>query len=625
MQTIRLTMAQALIRFLDNQYVNFDGKEFKFIEGVLGIFGHGNVTGIGEALEYESHHLKFIRGTNEQGMVHTATAFAKQHDRLKIYAVTASIGPGATNMITGAATATINRIPVLLLAGDVFANRQPDPVLQQLEHPLSHSETVNDCFRPVSRYWDRINRPEQLMLAMLKAIKVLTDPVLTGAVTICLPQDVQCESFDYPMEFFKKRVHTITQVAASSQSLEEAAYLIKKSKRPLIIAGGGVHYAKAMSELAYFASVHAIPVAETQAGKSAITYDHPMHLGGIGVIGTSCANRLAQKSDLILAIGTRLTDFVTCSKGGFLNKDVKIININVDPFDVDKLEPICKLQADAKVTLTALHQRLALSNYQTPTFYQEEIKQEQTAWYEERAQIIACKEPNNGIFNQTQVIGFLNELLSPQSVVVCAAGSLPGDLQRLWLVSSKKGYHLEYGYSCMGYEVAGGLGVKLAEPEREVWVMVGDGSFLMMHSEIVTAIQERIKINIILFDSTGFNSIKSLQCAHGSQGFGTDLRFRNLETDKLDGKPLSIDFALYAKALGVETYKVTNFSQLRRALSQASQSTQSTLIEVKVAAGSQSKAYDSWWRVGVSNVSPQQSVLNAHAAMADLTRCAKLY
>lgn len=593
MSYLRLTMARALVRFLDQQYL-LDETEHKFVSGVMGIFGHGNVTGFGEALENERHSLQFIRGNNEQGLVHAATAFAKQHDRQKIMAVTSSIGPGATNMVTGAATATINRIPVLLLVGDIFSSREPDPVLQQLEHPLSHSITVNDCFKPVSRYFDRIDRPEQLMTAMIKAMTVLTDPALAGTVTICLPQDVQCEEFDYPESFFKKRVHRLRRPSPEKWQIEQVAEVLKRSERPLIIAGGGVHYSKAASVLQGFAESTGIPVAETQAGKSAISPLSSVFLGGLGVIGTSAANQLAEKADVVIAIGTRLGDFVTCSNT-FL-KSAHIISVNIDIHDALKRDPHISINADALRSIEALENELH-GQFTISKVYQAEVEKQRAAWFNSRKELFAQKEEHP--FNQVQVLGCINSLVDKNAVVVAAAGSLPGDLQRLWHAGERKGYHLEYGYSCMGYEVAGGLGVKMAEPHRSVWVMVGDGSFLMMHSEIVTALQEGLKINIMVFDSSGFNCIKSLQCAYGSKGFGTDLRFRTKD-GHLNGDIIPIDFAALGKALGLKTWAPKNYQELRSAINEAEHCPRSTLIEVKVLPGSQSPGFDSYWQVASS-------------------------
>ncbi len=616
MQTIRMTMAQALIRFIDQQYICVDGVEKKFVEGVFSIFGHGNVCGIGEALEFTDHRLQFIRGTNEQGMAHAAIAFAKQHNRQKIYAVTSSIGPGATNLVTAAATATINRLPLLLLPGDIFASRAPDPVLQQLENAASHDISVNETLRPVSRYFDRINRPEQLLTAMIKAFKVLTDPAMTGAVTIALPQDVQCEVYDFPRAFFKKRVHELARQAPACDAMKRAAQLIAKSERPLLIAGGGVAYSGAHEILTALMTEFSLPVAETQAGKGVIAFDLPTNVGGIGVIGTQVANRLAQETDCLIAVGTRLGDFVTCSKTGFKNDHCRIITINVDPFDAIKLEPHLAICADAKLALTELRTALKEITYTLSTEYRHQIAQEKEEWLSARLSIIAPSNKTDLRLDQLQVVGCLNESIDDNAVVVAAAGSLPGDLQRLWQTKSHKGYHLEYGYSCMGYEIAGALGAKMAEPEREVWALVGDGSFLMMHSEIVTAIQEHKKINIVLFDSSGFNCITGLQRATGSKGFGTDLRFRDAATNKLDGAIVPIDFAMLGTSLGLTTFRARNIEELTTCIKSAREAQSSTLIEVKVMPGSQSASYDAWWHVAVSGMSSSADVETAHHNMA---------
>ena len=610
--TERLTMAQALVRFLDAQYLLSDeGHESKFIDSIFCIFGHGNVTGLGEALEFERHHLRFIRGNNEQGMVHSATAFAKQHRRRKICCVTSSIGPGATNMVTGAATATINRIPVLLLPGDYFAGRQPDPVLQQLEHPGDPSTSVNDCFRPVSKYWDRIHRPEQLMSTMLNAMAVLTDPAETGCVTICLPQDVQCESFDYPTSFFAKRCHQIARPVPEAEKLKDAVDVIAASRRPLIVAGGGVHYSHACDELATLAQTTGIPVCETQAGKGALSAAAPQNVGGVGVMGTLAANRLAATADCIVAVGTRLGDFVTASKSMIASGATqKLVAINLHLLDMVKQEPQVGVRGDAKVALAALTEQLSAKSFSIDASYRQETTDLCEQWRAEVARLVEPSEPIDGVFRQTEVLGFLNRRISDSGVVVGAAGSLPGDLQRLWQPGSSQGYHLEYGYSCMGYEVAGALGVKLADPDREVWAVVGDGSFLMMHSEIVTAIQEGAKINILLFDSRGFNCIRSLQCANGSKGFGTDLRYR-AAAGTLDGDVIPLDFAAYGSALGLRIWQAKNFEQLEHAIAAAQQSDGSCLVEVKVGVATMSGGYESWWNVAVSDVSNEPAVLRA--------------
>ena len=622
MKTVRLTMAQALLRFIDAQFVAIDGQNVKFVHGVSAIFGHGNVLGIGEALENEPHNLKFYRGSNEQGMCHTAIAFAKQKKRRQIIAVTSSIGPGATNMVTAAATATINRIPLLLLPGDTFSSRAPDPVLQQLEHPESHSTSVNECFRPVSRYFDRIDRPEQLMSALTKAISVLLDPERTGAVTICLPQDVQCEAFDYPSQFFNKKIHRIDLRSASSDDVVQALDLISHSERPLVIAGGGVRYAAKGHLIKEFADTFGLPVAETQAGKGVILPNDERSVGGVGVIGTKVANHLAHESDLIIALGTRLSDFTTASKTAF-NKSSRIINVNIDAFDKDKLAPTLAIRCDVGEFMQQVIERGSSMAIATSTAYQNEINEHKSNWIKIRDDMFNSLGSASEL-DQVSALGVINRCVSKDSIVVSAAGSLPGDMQRLWHVGDRDGFHLEYGYSCMGYEVAGGLGAKIAEPGRNVWVLVGDGSYLMMHSEIVTALAEGIKINVILFDSKGFSCIKGLQCAQGSKGYGTDLRMRNKDSGKLDGSSLSIDFAKYAEALGVVSFKAHTIDDLATMVKQAECTDASTLIEIKVAQGSQSPGFDTMWQVGVSEQSRSSDVTAAHKAMTESLQQQKL-
>ncbi len=614
MKTIRLTMAQALIRFLDNQFIEMDKERYKFVKGIIGIFGHGNVTGLGEALEYTNTDLVYIQGHNEQGMVHTATAFAKQNNRMQIFACTSSIGPGALNMVNGAAVATVNHIPVLLLPGDNFACRQPDPVLQQLEVPSDYTVTNNDCFKPVSRYWDRIERPEQLMTAMFNAFRVLTSPVDTGAVTICLPQDVQAEAYNYPVDFFEPRVHYVDRCQVNDRALKAAVEKIKVAKRPILFAGGGVHYSKAASELTRFAEKFGIPVAETQAGKSAISWKSPMSVGGVGVTGTKAANDLAEKTDLVLAVGTRLGDFTTASKKAFPLSDVQIINLNIAAFDGYKMGGM-PLTGDAREGLKSLEKHLDSIAYQTDDSYQSEISELRNWWNNEVNRLYSSS--SNVGNNQAAIVGALNNFMDPNDVIVCAAGSLPGDLHRVWRCEKPKSYHMEYGFSCMGYEVAGGLGTKMAEPDREVYVIIGDGSFLMLHSELLTSIQEGYKINIVLLDNHGFQCIKNLQQANGSQGFGNEIRYRESSTGRLTGDVIEIDFCQYAGALGVKTFFAEDLSTFKNALEEAKKETRSTLIEIKVEPGTMTNGYNSWWRVGVAEVSESRAVLDAHREMAD--------
>lgn len=607
METIRLTMAQALVKFLDQQYVELDGVEYNFIRGVMGIFGHGNVTGLGEALERQPGNLTFIQGKNEQGMAHAAIAYAKQMNRLRIFACTSSIGPGALNMVTAAATATVNRIPILLLPGDIFASRQPDPVLQQIEQPGDYTISANDAFKPVSRYWDRICRPEQLMTAALQAMRVLTDPADTGAVTLALPQDVQSEAYDYPADFFRKRVHAIERRPPVDSALQRAAELMASKTKPLIIAGGGVHYSLATEALTEFAESFRIPVTETQAGKSALPWDHELNAGAIGVTGSLSANRLAKEADLVICVGTRLSDFTTASKSAFQNPDVQFISINVSRLDAMKLDAV-QLIGDAQVVLRMLQAELQQKGYSSAYDLLElqgligEWKTEVDRYY--------TKEEADGL-SQTLVLGEINRSIGDDAVIVCAAGSLPGDLHRLWRSVKPKTYHMEYGFSCMGYEVAGALGVKMANPDRDVYALVGDGSYLMLHSELVTSIQEGIKINILLFDNHGFQCIHNLQRGHGSDGFGNEFRSRSEQTGGLTGHYLPIDFAAHARSMGAKTYTVHTLEELRAALQSVKKDTVSTLIDIKVLPGTNTAGYESWWRVDTAEVSTSEKVLAA--------------
>jgi 3D-(3,5/4)-trihydroxycyclohexane-1,2-dione acylhydrolase (decyclizing) len=614
--TVRLTMAQALVRFLDQQRIERDGRQSKLFAGVMGIFGHGNVTGLGEALENEEHSLPFLRGNNEQGMVHAAVAYAKQSNRLRVWACTTSIGPGATNMLTAAATATINRLPVLLLPGDIFADRQPDPVLQQLEHRASATISVNDCFVPVSRYFDRVLRPEQLVTAMMNALRVLTDPVETGAVTIALPQDVQAEAFDYPDSFLARRVWRVSRRPPERRDVEEAAAAMKTWRRPLIVAGGGVHYADATTTLARFAERHGIPIAETQAGKSAVTREHSMSVGGVGVTGTLAANTLARQADGVLFVGSRLSDFTTASLSLFSRSAQQRVHLNVDRADALKLGAF-PLVADAREGLEALD--ALLGDFAAAPEYRSEIGDLRMSWTEEVDRLYALDAPAGSDLPQTAVLGRLNRALGEGDVIVCAAGSLPGDLHRLWRPAAVKSYHVEYGYSCMGYEVAGAFGVKLADPEREVWALVGDGSFLMLHSELVSALQEGVRIHVVLFDNRGFQCIRGLQRSQGSAGFGNELRRREGDTRAPQGDYHHIDFAAYAAALGAEVFRAATLDELDAAIAAARKASRATLIEVKVERDSMTHGYESWWRVGVPEVSRNDAVAEAGKTMRERT------
>ncbi|MEW9576527.1 3D-(3,5/4)-trihydroxycyclohexane-1,2-dione acylhydrolase (decyclizing) [Bacillus toyonensis] len=631
MQTVRMTTAQALVKFLNQQYVEFDGKQQKFIKGIFTIFGHGNVVGLGQALEEDAGELEVYQGRNEQGMANAAMAFAKQKHRKQIMACTSSVGPGSANMITSAATASANNIPVLLLPGDVFATRQPDPVLQQIEQTHDLSISTNDAFRAVSKYWDRINRPEQLMTAMIQAMRVLTNPADTGAVTICLPQDVQGEAWDFPSYFFQKRVHRIERRLPTKASLVDAVEMIKRKKKPIMICGGGIRYAEAAEELKQFAEAFRIPFGETQAGKSAIESNHPYNLGGIGVTGNLAANTIAKEADLVIGIGTRFTDFTTASKQLFQNEEVEFLNINISEFHANKLDAL-KVIADAKEALLALIDELQAIDYQSS--YTVEIADAKEAWEKELARLHNVrftdqdfKPEVEGHFDenlneyvdalgtqltQTAVIGQINTLLDEDAIIVGAAGSLPGDLQRMWVTNKSNTYHMEYGYSCMGYEVAGALGAKLAEPSKEVYAMVGDGSYQMLHSELVTSLQENKKINVLLFDNSGFGCINNLQMGNGMGSFGTEFRYRNQKTRKLNGAIMKIDFAASAAGYGVKTYRVTSVEQLQEALKDAKKQTVSTLIDIKVLPKTMTNGYDSWWHVGVAEVSNNQCVQAAY-------------
>ena len=631
METVRMTTAQALVKFLNQQYVEFDGKQHQFIKGIFTIFGHGNVVGLGQALEEDPGHLDVYQGRNEQGMANAAMAFAKQKHRKQIMACTSSVGPGSANMVTTAATASANNIPVLLLPGDVFATRQPDPVLQQIEQSYDLSISTNDAFRPVSKYWDRVSRPEQLMTAMINAIRVLTNPADTGAVTICLPQDVQGEAWDFPAYFFQKRVHRIERRLPTRDSLADAIQAIKTKKKPIIICGGGVRYSEAAKELKQFASEFHIPFGETQAGKSAVESDYRYNLGGIGVTGNSAANTIAKDADLVIGVGTRFTDFTTASKQLFQHPDVQFLTINTSEFHANKLDAV-KLVADAKEGLFALRKELMSIGYQSG--YTTEIASAKDAWEAELERLHSIRftgadfipeikghldeslaeyaESLGTQLTQTEVIGEVNKLLDDNSVIVGAAGSLPGDLQRMWKSNKANTYHMEYGYSCMGYEVSGALGVKLAEPAKEVYAMVGDGSYQMLHSELITSLQERKKINILLFDNSGFGCINNLQMSNGMGSFGTEFRYRNDETGKLNGNVMKIDFAASAAGYGVKTYRVSSLEELKTAMEDSQKQETSTLIDIKVLPKTMTNGYESWWHVGVAEVSENHHVQEAY-------------
>lgn len=608
MKTRRLTMAQAIIQFLLGQRVERDGKQHSCFAGCFGIFGHGNVAGIGQALQ-QYPDFRYYQCRNEQAMVHTAAAFAKMSNRLRMFACTTSIGPGATNMLTGAATATINRLPVLLLPGDIFARRNVAPVLQQLEQSYSQDISVNDCFKPVSKYWDRINRAEQIITALPEAMRVLTSQAETGAVTLALPQDVQSEAFDYPASLFEERVWHIARPAPEAVLLQSAIQWIRASKKPLIIAGGGVIYSEATEALVRFTRQTGIPVAETQAGKGALRFDHPQSLGAIGVTGTPGANLIAREADLIIGIGTRYSDFTTASKTAFQNPKVRSININVAEFDACKHAAL-PLVADARAALEALGK--AVRGYEVPTQYRKRVQKFNREWDAEVSQIY--KSQQDPPISQGAVIGAVNEFARAQDVVLCAAGSLPGDLHKLWRTRDPKGYHLEYGYSCMGYEIAGGLGVKMAAPDREVYVMVGDGSYLMMAQEIVTSIQEGYKLTIVLLDNHGFSSIGGLSSSIGSCGFGTRYRYRNAATGQLDGQCLPVDLAANARSLGAHVIVAPDIQALKAALAEARRQTRTTVIAIETDPEKRVPGYESWWDVPIAETSEIASVQKARKA-----------
>ncbi len=594
MATRRLTMAQALLGFLKNQYVERDGVEHKFFAGAWGIFGHGIIAGFGQALQ-QNPDFPYHLCRNEQGAVHIATAYAKARRRLSTFACISSIGPGATNMITGAATATINRIPVLLLPGDIFARRNVAPVLQQLESEHSQDISVNDCFKPVARYWDRLNRPDQLPCSVVEAMRVLTSPAQTGAVVLALPQDVQTEAWDYPAEMFEKRVWHIPRQPAESVLIARASSAVRASRRPLIIAGGGVLYSEASAQLASFAAQTGIPVGETQAGKGSLAFDHPRNLGAIGATGTPGANIAAREADLVICIGTRLSDFTTASKTAFQNPAVRFISINVAELDAHKHGAL-PLIGDARAVLEQLEP--ALSGYSVDAGYSAQIAAWKSKWEEETDRIFSLR--HGPPISQGEVIGAVSRAARPQDVVVNAAGALPGDLHKLWRTRQPGGYHMEYGNSCMGYEIAGGLGIKMADPSRDVYVMVGDGSFLMMASELVSSIQEGYKLNLIVIDNHGFQSIGGLSRSIGSHGFGTNYE-------------VPVDFAALCAGMGAHTVRVRTRDDLEAALEAMRLEKHSTAIVVETDKEQRVPGYESWWDVPIAEVSESPEVLAVRA------------
>lgn len=622
----RMTMAQALVKFLDNQYVSFDGKETKFVDGIFTVFGHGIVLGLGEALDSDKGSLKVYQGKNEQGMAHVATAFAKMHNRRKIIACSSSIGPGSANMITAAATATVNHVPLLLFPADAFATRQPDPVLQQFEQVNSLATTTNDAYKAVTRYWDRIQRPEQLMSAMINAMRVITDTAETGAVAICLCQDVEGESYDYPDSFFKKRVHRITRTAPSEEETADIVKIVSEAKKPLVICGGGVRYSEAGEALEEFAKKFNIPFAETQSGKTACLSSNEYNLGGLGVTGNSAGNDIAKQADVIIGIGTRFSDFTTASKSLFRD-DAKFVTINTSRFDAYKLDAT-KLVADAKLGITALSQGLEKLGYKSA--YTDEIKAARDGWekemkflseysYDESFKpLIKAGDERTipefaeklGVITQTAAVSLIRKLIPADALCTAAAGSLPGDLQRMWTSDSRYSYNMEYGYSCMGYEIAGALGSKLAKPECESYAMCGDGSYLMLHSELVTSIQEHKKINVMLFDNASFGCINNLEMSNGIGNLATEFRYRD-ENGNLLGDLLEIDYAAAAAGYGVKTYTARTMEELEFAIKDSLKQEVSTLIDIKVLPKTMTDGYGAWWHVGVPSVSQNEKVNKA--------------
>ncbi|MFP5098200.1 3D-(3,5/4)-trihydroxycyclohexane-1,2-dione acylhydrolase (decyclizing) [Staphylococcus equorum] len=634
--TIRLTTSEAIVKFLKHQYIEKDGKEYRFVEGVMNIFGHGNVLGIGEALSQYQDDFEIMQGKNEQGMAHTAIAFSKQNLRKKIYAVTTSVGPGSANLVTAAGTALANHIPVLFLPGDTFATRQPDPVLQQVEQQQSLGITTNDALKPVSRYFDRITRPEQVMSALIRAFEVMTNPATAGPATIALSQDVQGEAYDFPVEFFEKRIHYVDRVTPTKRALDQAKEVIKHAKQPLLIVGGGAKYSEAQKEIIEFIKNTGIPMAETQAGKSTILSEEIYNLGGLGVTGNSSANKYAKNADVIIGIGTRYSDFTTSSKTAFNFENTKFVNINVNRVDAYKLDAT-QVVGDAKETIIALNTLLQHVKFNLS----ETINELNKEWQEEYSRLTnidiekddykpeiedhfskehfeSYKASLNTLLPQTNVLSKINNQIDADGIVVAAAGSLPGDLERLWQSKRFNSYHMEYGYSTMGYEIAGALGAKLAEADKEVYALVGDGSFLMLHTELITALQYDKKINIILFDNSGYGCINNLQMGNGSDSFCTELMTNNEDI-------MTIDYAKVAEGYGAKTYKVNSYDELKDALEASKNDTKSTLIDIKVLPKTMTDGYESFWHVGVSETSQKENVKKSREDLDSSLKHAKYY
>lgn len=638
---MKLTMAQAIVKFLDNQYIRYDGKESKFVDGIFTIFGHGMAVGLGQALDQDDHDLNVYQGRSEQGMCHVATAFAKQNNRRKIIACTASIGPGSANMVTAAATATVNNIPLLLFPSDTFASRQPDPVLQQVQQPYDLTITTNDAFKPVSKYWDRINRPEQVMTALINAMRVLTDSADTGACVIAMPQDVEGEAYDYPDYFFEKRVHKIQRTIPIEEDISEAVKLIKESKYPLAIIGGGVKYSEARDDIDRFLNKFNIPFGETQAGKSALKSSSDMCLGGIGVTGTYAANVIAKKADLVISFGSRMTDFTTGSKRQFTNKDCKFISINIDRFDAYKMDAL-QIVSDAKLAANRLEKELDKIGYKPA--YTNEIEEAKAKWDEEVERLknytygenfetlIKPQDPRTvkeyleltgGEITQTSAIIALNEFIKDNGIVITAGGSLPSDLQRLWRTDKKDAYHAEYGYSCMGYEVAAALGVKMADEDSDVYAVVGDASFQMLNSELSTIIQEGKKVYILVFDNSGFGCINNLQMNHAVGSLATEFRKRNGQ--RPDGDLLTADYTKVGEAYGFKGYTVKNLEEFKKALEDSKDVEEPVLIDLKVIPKTMIDGYESWWNVGVAEVGKNKEQEEVYKEVIEGRKEAKKY
>ena len=646
METVRLTASQALVRFLENQYVSYidmDGKEVeqKFVKGIFMLPGHGNVVGFANGIEQELKDMIVYQGKNEQGMALAAVGFAKQSRRKQIFACTSSVGPGACNMITAAATATANNIPVLILPGDVYASRQPDPVLQQMEQPQNLTISAHDSFQAVTKYWGRINRPEQVMTDMIAAMRVLTDTANTGAVAISLPQDVQAEAYDYPVDFFRKRVWRIERRPATKYSVAKAVEVIKNAKKPLLICGGGVRYAEAHKVFKKFAEDFGIAFGETQAGKSAIEWTHELNLGGLGTTGGIAANKLAHEADVVIGVGTRYTDFTTASKWLY-RTDAQFVNINPSEFQAYKMDAT-PVVADANEALTAIGEELAKIGYHTDDAYAEEVKKLRKIWWEDEVArldecvytgkdsfVPECNDANRECVEkyvedtgcdlcQTTVLGTINKMIDDDAIVCAAAGSLPGDMQGLWRARTPNTYHMEYGYSCMGYEVASALGAKLACPDQEVYAMCGDGSFDMLHSELITSVQIGKKINVMLFDNASYGCINNLEVGQGNASICTEKNMleEGVTNGIHKGKVIQVDYAAIGAAYGCKTYTVKTLDELKAAIEDAKKQTVSTVIDMKVLPKTMSKGYENWWRVGVAEVSNKPEVQAARKAIED--------